>query len=363
MKLQVTQENLNKAVGSVSRVASTRSTLPVLANVLIKTSNNLLTISATNLNIAITHSIGAKVSKEGSITVPARLMQDFIASLPPSVIDLELDGTKLKITSDKYNSVINGIISDDYPVMPSIESNKHFKIDSSKLKEALSQVIFAASNDETRPILTGVLFTSSDEKLYLAATDSYRLAEKEIMKTDKKINLLIPASSMHDLLRLLPDTSDSVEIFYDDNQVKFIVGEIELLTRLLSGTYPDYKKLIPTKFKTKAVLKKADLLNIVKVSALFARENAGSVKIEVSSDDNSLSIKSIASQIGENSASADAKTTGDGDITLNSRYMIDALNAMTGDEIEFGFNDKLEPTLLSDPAKKDYAHIIMPLKS
>ena len=363
MKLQVTQENLNKALGSVSRVASTRSTLPVLANVLIKTSNNLLTISATNLNIAITHSIGAKVSKEGSITVPARLMQDFISSLPPSVIDLELDGTKLKITTDKYNSVINGIVSDDYPVMPSIESTKHFEISSSKLKEALSQVIFAASNDETRPILTGVLFICSDGKLFIASTDSYRLAEKEIMKLDKKINLLIPASSMHDLLRLLPETNEPVEIYYDDNQVKFVIGEIELLTRLLSGTYPDYKKLIPTKFKTKAVLKKSDMLNIVKVSALFARENAGSVKIDVDSDNSSLSIKSIASQIGENSASADAKTTGSGDITLNSRYMIDALNAFGGDEIEFGFNDKLEPTLLSDPSKKDYIHIIMPLKS
>ena len=363
MKLQVTQENLNKALGSVSRIASTRSTLPILANVLIKTSNNLLTISATNLNIAITHSIGAKVSNEGSITVPARLMQDFISSLPSSIINLEVDNTKLKITSDKYNSTINGIIADDYPVMPSIESKLNFSIPSAKLKEALSQVIFAASNDETRPILTGVLFKSADQKLYIASTDSYRLAEKEIMKIDKDINLLIPASSMHDLLRLLPDTNDSVEIYYDDNQVKFVVGEIELLTRLLSGTYPDYKKLIPTKFKTKATLKKADLLNIVKVSSLFARENAGSIKIEVLSEGNQISIKSIASQIGENSASADAKTSGDGEITLNSRYMIDALNAFSGEEIEFGFNDKLEPTLLIDPQKKDYLHIIMPLKS
>ncbi len=363
MKLQVTQENLNKALNSVSRVASTRATLPVLANVLIKTSNNLLTISATNLNIAITHSIGAKVSTEGSITVPARLMQDFISSLPSGIINLELDGTKLKINTDKYTSSINGIISDDYPVMPSIESKKSITIAANKLKEALSQVIFTASSDETRPILTGVLLITSNSKLYIASTDSYRLAEKEITKQNQDIKILVPASSMHELLRLLPDSSELIEIIYDENQVKFVLGEIELLTRLLSGNYPDYKKLIPEKFKTTAKLKRTDMLNIVKVSSLFAKENAGSVKIEVNSADQSLFIRSIASQVGENSASADAVANGDGEITLNSRYILDALNVFSGEEIEFSFNEKLEPTMLSDPNQKDYIHIIMPLKS
>ncbi len=363
MKLQVTQENLNKALSSVSRVASSRSTLPILANVLIKTNNNLLSISATNLNIAITHSIGAKVATKGSITVPAKLMQEFIASLPAGVIDLELDGTKLKISTEKYNSTINGIISDDYPIMPSVDSKNNWKISSLVLKSALSQVIFAASSDETRPILTGILFSVVDDNLYLVATDSYRLAEKKVIKLQQPLNLLIPASSMTDLLRILPDNDNEVLVTYDDNQIKFKINEIELLTRLLNGTYPDYKKLIPEKFSTSSTLKKADMLNVVKVSSLFARENAGSIKIEVNEENSTLSVKSIASQIGENIASAEAVVTNSGDITLNARYLLEALNALSGENIEFAFNGKLEPTIIRDPKKTDYNHIIMPLKS
>ena len=363
MKLQVTQENLNKALSSVSRVASSRSTLPILANVLIKTNNNLLSISATNLNIAITHSIGAKVATKGSITVPAKLMQEFIASLPAGVIDLELDGTKLKISTEKYNSTINGIISDDYPIMPSVDSKNNWKISSLVLKSALSQVIFASSSDETRPILTGILFSVVDDNLYLVATDSYRLAEKKVIKLQQPLNLLIPASSMTDLLRILPDNDNEVLVTYDDNQIKFKINEIELLTRLLNGTYPDYKKLIPEKFSTSSTLKKADMLNVVKVSSLFARENAGSIKIEVNEENSTLSVKSIASQIGENIASAEAVVVNSGDITLNARYLLEALNALSGENIEFAFNGKLEPTIIRDPKKTDYNHIIMPLKS
>ncbi len=363
MKLQVTQENLNKALNSVARVASSRSTLPILANVLIKTDNNLLTVSATNLNIAITHSIGAKVTTKGSITVPAKLMQEFISSLPNGIINLELNGTKLKLETDKYNSIINGIISEDYPVMPSINNKNNWKISSLTLKEALSQVIFTASSDETRPILTGILFSVINNNLYLVATDSYRLAEKKVIKLDHEMNILIPASSTHDLLRILPDNDTEVLITYDENQIKFKINEIELLTRLLNGTYPDYKQLIPKQFSTSAVLKKTDLLNVVKVSSLFARENAGSIKIEVNKEDSTLSVKSIASQIGENTASAEAKINNSGEITINARYLLEALNAIPGEIVEFSFNGKLEPTIIKDPKKTDYNHIIMPLKS
>src|SRR5580704_12313125 len=156
MKLQVTQENLNRALNSVARVANSRGTLPILANVLIKTSKNRLSLSATNLDIAITHFIGAKVSEEGSITVPARLMQDFVGSLPEGIIELELKETRLSITTKQYQSVVNGIIADDFPVMPAITAGKNWKIGSGLLKKALQQVVFAASPDETRPVLTGV---------------------------------------------------------------------------------------------------------------------------------------------------------------------------------------------------------------
>jgi DNA polymerase-3 subunit beta len=363
MKLQVTQENLNRALGSVARVATSRGTLPILANVLIKTSNNRLSLSATNLDIAITHYIGAKVSDEGSITVPARLMQDFVSSLPGGVIDLELEETKLRVTTDQYQSAINGIVADDFPVMPAITKGKSWTLSGAALKRSLQQVVFAASNDETRPVLTGVLMQTQGGKLYLAATDSYRLAEKELGSNKGELSLLIPATAMQDLLRILDDSEQTVTVNNDEQQVLFRVGDIELVTRLVDGKYPDYRRLIPDNFTTKATLKRSDFVNITKVSSLFARESAGSVTIEVSEADKTVSIRSVASQLGENTAKAAAKVTGNGSITVNSRYLLDALNAMTGDEVTFGFNGKLEPTLMSDPTSPDYQHVIMPLKS
>lgn len=363
MKLQVTQENLNRALGTVSRVANTRGTLPILANVLIKTSNNRLSLSATNLDIAITHYIGAKVAEEGAITVPARLMQDFISSLPSGVIDLDLNESKLHIATDQYESTVNGIVADDFPVMPAITKGKSWKVDGNLLKKGLQQVVFTASSDESRPVLTGVLVHSSNGKLYLAATDSYRLAEKEIGATKEEVNLLVPATAMHDLLRILGDGEDVVLVTHDDQQVLFKVGDVELVARLLEGKYPDYRKLIPEKFAVQVVLKRADFLNVTKVSSLFARESAGSVTIKVDEAKQSLSIRSIASQLGENNANASGKVTGNGEITLNSRYLLDALQALSTDEVAFGFNGKLEATCLRDNRAGDYTHIIMPLKS
>jgi DNA polymerase-3 subunit beta len=363
MKLQVTRENLNRALNSVARVANSRGTLPILANVLIKTSNNRLNISATNLDIAITHYIGAKVSEEGSITVPARLMQDFVSSLPDGVVELDLKDTKLHVTTDQYKSIVNGIIADDFPSMPAIAESKTWKVDTQVFKKALQQVAFAASNDETRPVLTGILIQVINSKLFMASTDSYRLAEKELGSNKSDINLLIPASAMQDLLRILGEQDGDMNITNDDQQALFKVGDVELVTRLLDGKYPDYRKLLPENFTTTATLKRADLVNVTKVSSLFARESAGSVTLEVSEEDHKLSIRSVASQLGENTANAEAKVSGDGSITLNSKYLLEALSVISGDEVTFSFNGKLEPTLLQSPTNKDYKHIIMPLKS
>ncbi len=363
MKLQVTQENLNRALSSVARVANSRGTLPILANVLIKTSNNRLSISATNLDIAITHYLGAKVTEEGVITVPARLMQDFVGSLPNGVIELNLEGTKLHVTTDKYQSVVNGIVADDFPIMPAISSGTKWKISSRLFKKGLQQVVFAASNDETRPVLTAVLLETTGGKLGMAATDSYRLAEKQLGSSKEDVQLLVPASAMQDLLRVLSDEDSDIQITHDGQQVLFQVGDVELVTRLVDGKYPDYRKLIPESFATTATLQRADLISVTRVSSLFARESAGSVTLEVDEAAGQLSIRSVASQLGENTATATAKVSGGGSITLNSRYLLDALNALSGEEVLFGFNGKLEATLLRDTASSDYLHIIMPLKS
>lgn len=363
MKLQVTQENLNKALGSVAKIANARNTLPILGNVLLKVVDNQLSVSATNLDIGITHIIGSKVSKEGSITVPARLMQDFVSSLPSGVIDLELEDHKLHISASQYKSTINGITADDFPVMPDITDGASWKVPASLLKKSLQQTVLAASSDDARPVLTGVLIHDHEGGIYIVATDSYRLAEKKLTKSKEKVSLLVPASAMQDLLRVLGDGDEEVNIIHDDQQVLFRVGEVELVSRLIDGNYPPYRKLIPETFETVATMNKDDFTNITKVSSLFARESAGSITIRVNEASKQVSITSIASQLGENTSSAEADIKGEGEVTLNSRYLLDALHVIAGDKVTFQFNGKLDPSLLTDPDNPDYKHVIMPLKS
>ncbi len=363
MKLQVTQENLSKALNNVARIASSRNTLPILSNVLLKTVDNRLCVAATDLNIAITQFVGSKVNEEGAITVPARLAQDFISSLPPGPIELKLEDTKLKVTAGQHKSTINGTLADDYPVMPKIKNGHKWQINSEALKKALNQTVIAASNDDARPVLTGVNFHTENNELFIAATDSYRLAEKSLGKVKNAANVLIPASSLQDLLRVLDAAAEDIEITSDEQQILFKTGDAELVTRLIDGKFPDYKKLIPSKFETSATLSRDELANITKVSSLFARETGGSIVLEVDGDKNEVNISSLASQLGENSAKAEAKTKGSGQITLNSRFIIDALNAIDTGEVFIGFNQKLEPFVIKKAGQDDYTHIIMPLKS
>lgn len=363
MKLQVTQENFNHALSSVARIADTHGTLPILANVLIKAAKNRLSVAATNLNIGITVFIGAKIESEGEITVPAALLASFISSLPSGVIHLELEDKKLKIKTDQYNSNINGISAEDFPVMPAIEGGETIEIKAGELKKALQQVAFSASPTGSRPALSGVYFSSSSNNLFIAATDGSRLAEKTIQLKNSNVSMLVPATAMNDLLRIITDDTDKIKITINDQQALFSFGDAELVTRLIDSAYPNYKPLIPSKSSTKASLKRADLLNIVKVSGLFARETGGSITIEVNEENQNVQIKSLASQLGENNAQANAKVSGSGSITLNSRYLIDGINAFNGEDINFSFNGKLEPVLLSDSKDPSYVHVIMPLKS
>jgi DNA polymerase-3 subunit beta len=316
MKLQVTQENLAKALNTVARVANTRGTLPILSNVLLKTSNNRLSIAATNLDIAITHFIGSKIEQEGAITVPARLMQDFITNLPDSVLKLKLDANKLHISTDKYNSTINGISAEDFPVVPVISGGSSAAFNTTDFKKALSKVVLAASADDARPVLTGVYFHSTNNEIIIAATDSYRLAQSHLGKNKSELNFLVPATAANDLLRIINDTDKEVVVTHDDQQVQFQVGDVTLVARLIEGNYPDYRKLIPSKFATTAKMAKADFINITKVSSLFARESAGSITIKVDEEEKQVSINAVASQLGENTAAANAEIKGSGEVTL-----------------------------------------------
>ena len=363
MKLQVTQENLSRALSAVGRIASGRNTLPILSNVLLSTVDNRLKIAATNLEVALTETIGAKVSSKGSVTVPARLLHELISAIPDGVVTLELVENRLLVTSEGYESVINGTPADEFPVMPTIKDGQSLSIAASVFKKRMQQVVGAASGDDARPILTAVYLHTHEGKLFAVATDSYRLAEKALMPCKNEVSLLIPASSLQDVLRIMQDDAQDIAVTYDELQVRFEVGDVELITRLIDGTYPDYRKLIPAEFKTTATIKKADFVTITKVSSLFAREVAGSVTIKVDGDNGEVSIRSVASQIGENTARAAAKISGSGDVTLNSRYLLDALSVIGGDSVSVHINGKLDPVIVKDPAQADYTHVVMPVKS
>jgi len=363
MKLTVTQENLARALSTVSRIASSRGSLPILSNVLLRTSSNQLYMAATNLDLAISETIGAKVTQEGSITVPARLMQDYVSSLPNGTLQLEVIDNKLHISTEHHNSSINGTPADDFPVMPVIENSETLGMPGLAFKQSLSQVLFAASNDEARPVLTGLYLYSKDGQLFAAATDSYRLAEKRIIKTERDLKILIPASSLAEVLRVMKDDVDEVTISYDEQQALISLGSVEIVTRLIEGVYPDYRKLLPSSYETTATAERKDLQEITKVSSLFAREAAGGVTMSIEAEQKQISIRSIASQVGENTAIADAEATGDAVITMNSRYILDGLSAFEGTKIAVNVNGKLDPCVFTDPDNDDYLHVVMPVKS
>lgn len=368
MKLTVTQENLSQALAVVGRIAGSRTPLPILNNILLKTDKNRLLLAATNLEIAITQHIGAKVESEGSITVPARLLGEFISNLPKSNINIEADGTNLKITAGRYDSTIHGMLPDEFPALPEINNGRQVAIPAARLKRAITQTVPVVSRDETRPILTGIFFHTAGKTLTLVATDGYRLAERKVDKLDGEVNAIVPAQTLQDVVRVMPEESELVELLFDDNQVRFLLGDIEITSRLIDGNFPDYKQLIPKKSDTEAILAKEDFARVTKIASLFARESGGSVTIKADASLGQLQIHSVASQLGENTSTADAEITGEGQVTLNSRYLLEALGCVDEDNVRFAFSGKLAPCVLSgvqNPKKQssDYLHIIMPLKS
>lgn len=366
MKLSVTQENLSKALSNVSRVASGRNELPILSNILFRTDSNRLLVAATNLEIASSQYIGTKIEKPGSITVPARLITDFISSLPAGAVDLEVKGDHLHIISGKFSSVINGIVADEFPELPVIDEKQaiSYEFNIEEFKEAVSQTVIACSSDTTRPILTGVNWHTHEGNLYLASTDGYRLAERRLVKSDAELSSIIPASTLQEVMRSLSDTTKTIQVLFDETQVCFKTPTSEVISRLIDGKFPDYRQLIPQKSTTEISIKKSDFSRITKIASLFARDSGGGITLNASSAESKLSIHSIASELGENTSEATASVSDDGQITINSRYLMEVLGVMDGDELNFSFNGKLAPCLLQEKTKDaNYLYIIMPMKS
>ncbi len=366
MELTVTQKNLARALADCSRVASTRAGLPVLGNVLLKTDSSGLYVAATNLEIASTVKINAKIDKPGAITVPAKLITELVSTLPSETVTLSLQGTTLSIACGGYSSSLNGIAAEEFPELPVIDEKDsvQYAIATEQLKRSVTQTLFACSSDTTRPVLTGVYWHSHDGFLYIAGTDGYRLAEKRITETKSELTAIVPTNALQEVLRSLHDDVEEVEVLFDQTQVRFRIDSSEVTSRLIEGNYPDYRQLIPRENPTKTTVPLAECVRMTKLASLFARDTGGSITITCDEATSEFSIHSTASEMGESSSKLETAVVGGGAVSLNSRYLTDVLSVIDNDTIRIEYGAKLAPiTLRPDQDDSDYLAIIMPLKS
>ena len=365
MKIQITQSNLNKALGLLSRVASTRTPLPILSNILLKVSENRLELAATNLEVAITHHANGKIDEEGSVTVPARLLHDFAAQLPKDLtVDLVFEETKLFISAGSYSSHMQGTSAEDFPALPTIAKGVDTTLNTDDLKGALDRTMLAASSDETRPILGGIYFHTVDSKLFIAATDGYRLAESEVGAVSSDISAVVPSSALQDVLRIIQESGEKeVVLQFGEGQFGVKAGESELVSRLIDGEYPKYQQLIPSSSEIEFQVSRSELLTAAKLAGLFARESGGSITLKASEGDSHVVVSSVASQVGDNSSKISGTVTGSGEVVVNVKYLTDALNCFEGNEINFRFSGSISPCVLTSDSQPGYQHIVMPLKS
>jgi DNA polymerase III subunit beta len=364
MKISCLEENLSKGLSLVSRIVATRGTLEILSHVLLSTEKGRLKLSATNLEIGINYKIGGKVEEEGSVTVPARLFTELISQLPEGKLIISTDKNNVLVKAGSYESRVNGLAADEFPLIPKIKNKKTFSIKASDLKDGINMVSFASALDETRPVLAGVYFGIKKGKLSLATTDGYRLAEKiiDINESTSEKELIIPTRSLVELSRVISDFNGVVNVYSDDNQIMFETDDFEFTSRLIEGKFPDYKQIIPSGAETKATVKVNDLVNIIKVAALFSGESVGSINVEIKNK-GKISARSSSSQFGDSNAACEAKVEGkDVEIVFNSRYILDVLSNLAG-EVTLEVNGKLNPGVIRSVGDKSYVYVTMPLRA
>lgn len=377
MKLSTTQENLSQGLSLVSRITGKNVNLPILQNVLLKSHEKVIKLSTTNLEIAVSCMVRGKVEEDGEFTIPARLFADYISLLPSGRVDLELTGNLIIVKSGQAETKINGIPATEFPVIPRVTQGITYILSVDLLKKALSSVLFAVAQTESRPELMGVYFyfqkTERGGVLTLAATDSYRLGEVLIpVKTAGEINekkLIIPAKTLNELLHLLSGPRDEVEVVEEvvvtvaENQVQFEIGNAELQSRVIEGVYPDYQQIIPNQFKTEAVLPRSEFISIIKAASLFTKTGLSDVRLEFSPG-KPITIHTADTQTGEHKAQVAAEVSGaENFVVVNYRYLLDGLNAINDDEIVFRLIDAANPCVISPKDKQEqYLYIVMPIR-
>ena len=363
MKLSCTQENLNKGLNLVSHIANKNSNLPILNNVLLKVNKGGLTLVTTDLEIGIKVFVRGKVDEEGEFTVAAKLFNDFVALLPRENIELEIEDASLFVKSQNQKTNIKGLEAEDFPLIPEIEKENEVEINIVEFKRALNQLIFAASLDSSRIEINAVNFNFSKDKLLLAATDSYRLAEKQIkINNNEERSLIVPLKTIQELVRILNDQEkENIKLYFNENQIMFVFDGVELISRVIEGKYPDYQQIIPEKFITNAKCAKDKLIPAIKSAALFCKQGINDVRLSFAKDE--IVIASASSGLGENVIKVPAEISGEeNDIVFNYRYLLDGLLNLGSQNLNLKINNNNTPGLLTPESSQDYLYLIMPIK-
>jgi DNA polymerase-3 subunit beta len=373
MKVSCLQENLSKGLSIVSRAVSTRSTLPVLANVLIATDKGRLKLSATNLEIVVTCWVGAKVVEDGTTTVPARTLNDLVNTLAPGPVELTLDPQKqlLHLASARTEANIKGIDAKEFPLVPDPDGINRYRIETDILKSMIKQVAFAAATDDARPTLTGVLTRLEDGEISMAATDGFRLSMKSAELpsfTGETIEVVIPARALNELSRVIDDEVENVYITMPEgrNQLIFDMGNIVLVTQLIDGTFPDFRPVIPQRCTTRTVLNAGDFSKACKMAEIFAREANHTARVQVKPGDELMpgyaTVSAISAETGDNVAQIDANVEGDEiEIAFNVRFMNQVLSVLDAPQIVLETTKSTEPGVIKVDGDEHFLHVIMPM--
>ena len=372
MKVTSLQENLARGLQIAGRAVSTRGSLPILGNVLLRTENGRLKLTATNLEVGINVWVPAKVDDEGAITVPAKLFTDFVNSLPPGPAELSLNvRTKtVHLKSGPYEANFKGLDAEEFPTIPVAPDKPTTKLSKSTLRRMIGEVAFVATTDDSRPVLTGVLTTVEGDKATMAAADPYRLSVRTaplLSKVEGKIEVIIPARSLQEVQRIIDDSEDPVEIFITPNgsQVIFHTQEADLVSRVIEGQFPNYRQVIPTgKAATRIIVQREELLQATRLASLFARDSANMLRFQVDpSGQPPLVISANAAEVGDNTAKVDATVDGQSTtIAFNSRFISDALSSVAAPEIALELGGPLAPGVIKIVGDDSYLHVVMPLR-
>ena len=373
MRLSCLQENLSRGLSVVGRAVATRTTLPITQNVLISTDQSRLKLSATNLEIAISTWIGAQVEEEGAITVPARLLTEFVSSLPSERIDVESTAQPkgLALRCARFEANINGTDAEDFPPIPTVESGVTARVERGVLRDAIDYVAFAAATEDSRPVLTGIKVEMSGDDFTFAAADGFRLAvfkQKLASEVDEDLSFIVPARALQEVNRLIGSQEGPVEFMVtpSKSQVLFRLEGVEIVSQLIQGTFPNYSQLIPDKYEARVVVERAAFLRATRTASIFARDGSGIVRLEASAADGApgrLTVSSRAEELGDNQGEIDATIEGgeESKIAFNSKYLAEVLDVLGESEVSLETTTPSSPGVLRGSGNDSYVHVVMPM--